>query len=56
MRLQALETFSESKKNKLLALTAKLAKKKCKKSRSSGTDTLNYFRENGEREQNFKMS
>ena len=33
----------------LLALRAKLPKKKVKKSRSSGRDTLNYLREKGER-------
>ena len=39
-RLQALETFGESKKKKLLALRAKHSEEKCKKSRSSWIDYL----------------
>lgn len=55
MRLQALETFSESKKRKEVADTdGETSERKCKKSRSSGSDTLNYLREKGEREQKFK--
>ena len=44
------------KEKKLLPLRAKLAKKKCKKSQSSGIDTFNYLCEKGERKQNFKIA
>ena len=44
------------KKRKEIAGTdGETIENKCRKSRSSGIDTLDYFREKGEKEQNFKM-
>ncbi|XP_057296297.1 uncharacterized protein LOC130625262 [Hydractinia symbiolongicarpus] len=56
MRMKALETFSESKKRKDLTTEAggEDTEKKAKKTRSSGTDTIQYLREKGEREQSLR--
>ena len=50
MILQALETFSESKKRKEVAgIDAKPSRKRFKKTQNSGTNALTYLREKGER-------
>ena len=52
MREKAMETFAESKKRKDLSSTEK--ETKAKKSRSSGSDTINYLREKAENEQDLR--
>ena len=50
MILQALETFSESKKRKEVArIDAKPSRKRFKKTQNSGTNALTYLRETGEK-------